>query len=144
MTGESQLCIVLIVFQIAAAYFGYRIFSRQKEPEEIDFFDSLRLQREVRELAAKMNELEALDNMIIDLRLCKPAEVMRAFRMEWQGAAGIEHKFDFMADGQSASSEHLMELAIEERAALNQEIAERIYDLYTRASRLSLLDDLPE
>lgn len=144
MTGEIQLSVLLIVFQIVAVYFGYRMFCKHKEPEDIDFFDSLRLQREVRELAAKMNELEALDNMIIDLRLCKPAEVMRAFRMEWQGAAGIEHKFDFMADGQSASSEHLMELAIEERAALNQEIAERIYDLYTRASRLSLLDDLPE
>lgn len=144
MTGEMQLSVLLIVFQIVAVYFGYRAFCKRKEPDDIDFFDSLRLQREVQELNSKMNELEALDNMIIDLRLCKPAEVMRAFRMEWQGAAGIEHKFDFMADGQNASSEYLMELAIEERAALNQEIAQRIYDLYSRASRLSLLDDLPE
>ena len=143
MNAETELAIILIIFWVFAFYFGYRLFHRD-EPEEIEMIDSLRLHREVQELATKMNELEALDNMIIDLRLCKPAEVMRAFRMEWQGAAGIEHKFDFMADGQSASSEHLMELAIEERAELNQEIAERIYDLYTRASRLSLLDDLPE
>ena len=143
MTGEMKLAILLILFQIVFAYFGYRIFHKEQS-EEVEMIDSLRLHREVQELAAKMNELEALDNMIIDLRLCKPSEVMRAFRMEWQGISGKDHSFDFLADGQNASSEHLMELAIEQRAELNAEIAERIYDLYARASRLSFFDEMPE
>ena len=143
MTGEMKLAILLILFQIVFAYFGYRIVHKEQS-EEVEMIDSLRLHREVQELAAKMNELEALDNMIIDLRLCKPSEVMRAFRMEWQGISGKDHSFDFLADGQNASSEHLMELAIEQRAELNAEIAERIYDLYARASRLSFFDEMPE
>ena len=143
MTGEMKLAILLILFQIVFAYFVYRIFHKEQS-EEVEMIDSLRLHREVQELAAKMNELEALDNMIIDLRLCKPSEVMRAFRMEWQGISGKDHSFDFLADGQNASSEHLMELAIEQRAELNAEIAERIYDLYARASRLSFFDEMPE
>ena len=143
MNAETELAIILIIFWVFAFYFGYRLFHRD-EPEEIEMIDSLRLHREVQELATKMNELEALDNMIIDLRLCKPSEVMRAFRMEWQGISGKDHSFDFLADGQNASSEHLMELAIEQRAELNAEIAERIYDLYARASRLSFFDEMPE
>lgn len=140
MTGLAILCLAI---DAAIIFFFYSATHKPKK-EEIDFFDSLRLQREVQELASKMTELEALDNMIIDLRLCKPAEVMRNFRMEWQGAAGTEHRFDFLADGQSASSEHLMELALEEREQLNAEIAERIYDLYMRASRLSFFDEITE
>lgn len=138
MAAMDTLAAICLAIDAAIAYFVYtRFFRKSDDPEEIDFFDSLRLQREVQELAAKMSQLEALDNMIIDLRLCKPAEVLRAFRMEWQGAGGTSHAFDFMADGQSASSEYLMELAIEERSELNAEIAERIFDLYTRASKLS-------
>ena len=140
MNSMTMLVLCCIAIDFSIAYFIYTRFFRE-EPEQIDFYDSLRLQREVHELAAKMEQLEALDNMIIDLRLCKPAEVMRAFRMEWQGTDGTNHAFDFMADGQSASSEHLMELAMQERSELNEEIAQRIYDLYMRASRLSACDE---
>lgn len=142
MTSFYQLSFLLGVLDVIIIYIIAK--KRTKKEEEVDFFDSLRLQREVQELASRMNDLEALDNMIIDLRLCKPAEVLRAFRMEWQGAGGQEHKFDFLADGQNASSEYLMELAIQERDELNTEIAQRIYDLYTRASRLSFYDEMPE
>ena len=142
MTSFYQLSFLLGVLDVIIIYLIAK--KRTKKEEEVDFFDSLRLQREVQELASRMNDLEALDNMIIDLRLCKPAEVLRAFRMEWQGAGGQEHKFDFLADGQNASGEYLMELAIQERDELNTEIAQRIYDLYTRASRLSFYDEMPE
>lgn len=141
MAAIDTLAVICIAIDALIVYVAAKCLRKPEDPEEeIDFFDSLRLQREVQELAAKMSQLEALDNMIIDLRLCKPAEVLRAFRMEWQGAGGTSHAFDFMADGQNASSEYLMELAIEERSELNAEIAERIFDLYTRASKLSFYD----
>lgn len=106
------------------------------EEQEEYGFDSADLSKEVEAIAKKMRELEQLDEMIIDLRLCKPAEVQRAFRMEWMGAAGKNHSFDFMADGENASTEYLLELAIAQREELNADIKARIFDLYAKACEL--------
>ena len=135
MSSEDMLAAVCIAIWIVAAYIIYRIMHKEPEEDEISLYDSKQLQDEVHALNEKMNRLAELDNMIIDLRLCKPAEVMRNFRMEWEGS-GRNHALDFMADGQSASSEHLMQLAIEERAQINEEITERIFDLYARACKM--------
>lgn len=106
------------------------------EEQEEYGFDSADLAKEVEAIAKKMRELEQLDEMIIDLRLCKPAEVQRAFRMEWMGAAGKNHSFDFMADGENASTEYLLELATAQREELNADIKARIFDLYAKACEL--------
>lgn len=133
----TALCFMI---WIAFAYIGYRILHRPKQ--EVSFFDSKDLQDEIHALNEMMNRISELDNMIIDLRLCRPSEALRAFRMEWQGAAGINHGLDFMADGQSDSSTHLMELAISERNKLNTQIAQRIVDIYNKACALQFYDDI--
>lgn len=133
----STLCIGVWIF---VAYIGYKILHRPKKEEQ--FFDSMRLQNEIHHLNEMVNRIAELDSMIIDLNLCKPSEVLRNFRMEWQGTAGVNHGFDFLADGQSDSSAHLMELAIAEREELNTQVALRIADIYSKACALSFYDEI--
>lgn len=140
MTGENALAIVCLMIWAVVIYAGYKI-THKEEPEEQNFFDSIELQNEVHTLNERMNRLSELDNMIIELRLCKPSEALRAFRMEWQGTAGVNHGIDFMADGESESSSYLLDLAIAERNELNTEIGQRIADIYRRACYLQLYDD---
>lgn len=138
MSARVILVLICLAIDIAIGRFIYKMLNpKSEEDQESKTVDSIRMQKEVHELNEKMHELEALDNMMIDLRLCKPAEVMRAFRMEWQGTDGIDRKFDFLADGQSASSTHLLELAAAEREQLNAEIMQRIFDLYAIATHLT-------
>ena len=80
------------------------------------------------------------DDMIIELQLCKPSEVLKSFRTEWIGTTGTNHSFDFLADGESQTSERLMELATVERERLNAHIVQAVYDLHTKAKRLSYPD----
>lgn len=125
---------------ILFAYAGYKILHKPKK--ETEFFNSIKLEREIHDLNEMINRIEQLDSMIIDLGLCKPAEALRSFRMEWQGAAGVQHGLDFMADGRSDSSTHLMELAQAERAELNTQVALRIADIYAKACALSAYDEM--
>lgn len=136
--GETEGLICLIIYAVIfAAFMAAKRKASVEDEEEIETgFDSAYLAKEVEGLAKKMRELEQLDEMIIDLRLCKPAEVQRAFRMEWMSAAGKNHEFEFMADGENASTEYLLELATAEREELNAEILQRVYDLYMRACEL--------
>lgn len=136
--GETEGLICLIIYAVIfAAFMAAKRKAIAEDEEEIEpGFDSADLAKEVEAIAKKMRELEQLDEMIIDLRLCKPAEVQRAFRMEWMGAAGKSHSFDFMADGENASTEYLLELAIAQREELNADIKARIFDLYAKACEL--------
>jgi len=125
-----------------AAFVAAEIYIRRKRKKECDwYFNTTQMQREIQALARCANELETLDNMLIDLRLCKPDEVQRAFRMEWQSVSGQNHSFDFFADGQNPSTEHLRDMAEAEREALNQEIIQRVFDLYKLAVLLSGKDE---
>lgn len=134
--GEAEVICLIIYAVIFAAFMAAKKKASVEEEEPETGFDSADLAKEVEGIAKKMRELEQLDEMIIDLRLCKPAEVQRAFRMEWMGAAGKNHSFDFMADGENASTEYLLELAITQREELNADIKARIFDLYARACEL--------
>lgn len=129
---------IIAVIGIIAFY----LWARSKTPDagaedpEQPFFDSARLQNEVNSLHRCMQELEQLDEMIIDLRLCKPEELHRAFRVNWHGSTGKEHTLDFMSTGGNGNTLHMIELAEGRRDELNEEIQERIVDLYTRAQSM--------
>lgn len=138
--GANILATLCIGVWLFVAYIGYKICHRPKKEEQL--FDSLKLQSEIHALNEMVNRIEQLDSMIIDLNLCRPSEVLRNFRMEWQGTAGVNHGFDFLADGQSDSSAHLMELAIAERHELNTQVALRIADIYNKACALSFYDEV--
>lgn len=124
---------------IIAGFLWIRHRQRQcvEDPEqEKPFFDSARLQNEVNALHRCMQELEQLDAMLVDLRLCKPDELHRAFRVEWQGTTGQKHALDFMSTGDNSNTAHMIELAESQRDALNTEIQARIVDLYARAQSM--------
>jgi hypothetical protein len=132
--SEGVAGFICLCYLIFAAWLEIRR-RRQEGPEEEEApepINALRLEGEVEALHRKMQKLRQLDEMIIDLRLCRPAAVQKAFRMEWMSAAGQNHTFDFFADGENLSTAYLLELAIAERAEVNQEIQQRIYDLYRR------------
>ena len=113
-------------------------YKQRAAREQQPFFDSARLQGEVNELHRCMNELEQLDAMIIDLRLCKPDELHKAFRIQWQGSTGREHALDFMSTGANGNTRHMIALAESQREELNEEIQSRIVDLYTRAQSMEM------
>lgn len=139
--AASFLSFLCICAWILIGYAAYRILHKD-DTQEVQFFDSKELQDEIHALDAIIKRIEELDDMIIELRLCDPTKAMRAFHIAWQGTAGKQHGFDFMADGQSASSEHLMELAIAEREELNTQAARRIADIYSKACALSFYDEI--
>lgn len=127
-----------IAWLAVAGYIAFAIYLRRKgcdeyEEEEPQYFDTSGLKAEVEALARAMQELEALDSLLIDLRMCKPEEAMRAFRMQWQSVSGKNFAFDFFADGRNATTQHMLGLVQDERDALNQEIIQRVYDLYNVA-----------
>lgn len=126
--------LILIAFLIYLLYLKFAC--REDEEPEIPLLDCRALQQDVADLHKMMQRLEELDSAIIELRLCKPAENMRSFRVEWQSISGAAHMVDFTADGESESHESFMEWAVNERIKLNQEIAQKIYDLYSKAEFL--------
>ena len=117
---------------------------QQDDEEPPERFDAAMLAKEVDALNRKMQKLEQLDDMIIDLRMCKPSEYQRAFRMEWMSAAGKNNSFEFMADGSNMSTQCLLEMAYQEREELNEDIRRRIYDLYARAQAIEKYDTVQE
>lgn len=116
---------------------------KQKQGTGTDaaFFDSARLQGEISALHRASQELEQLDELIIDLRLCRPEELHRVFRINWQGATGKDHALDFVSTGTNANTEHMLELAEGRREELNTEIQARIADLYSRAQSMEFFAD---
>lgn len=130
---------VLTALMSLAIYIALGLWIAQRdrvyyeEEEEPELFDSIRLEAEVEALHKQMRKLREYDEMIIDLRLCKPEAVQRAFRMEWMSAAGVSHALDVWADGENPSTQYMLHMAIEERAALNADIQARIRDIYIRA-----------
>ena len=134
--------LLISAYIIIAVSMSRRKPHEEEEPPEM--FDAAMLSKEVDALNRKMQKLEQLDEMMIDLRLCKPAEVQRAFRMEWMGTAGKNNSFDFMADGENVSTKCLLEMASQEREELNEDIRHRIYDLYARAKTIEKCDTVKE
>lgn len=135
----SGLC---IAFWVIIIYAGYKM-THPEEDEDLNFFNSKELQDDIEVLHQRIQRLAELDNMMMDLQLCRPSEALRAFRMEWQGVAK-NHSVEFMADGQSDTSALMMELAEAEREQLNDEIGQRIASLYFKACKLQLIEDLTE
>lgn len=131
---NAQTVFVVVVIIAAMLIREYR-HKHSAEDEEQQLFDSARLQGEIEALHHAASELANLDQMIIDLRLCKPDELHKAFRIEWQGSTKT-HAFDFMSTGSNMNTAHLIELAEDQREELNAEIQARIVDLYTRAQEL--------
>ena len=130
---NAQTIIAVLALIALCVWIDYRKRHRQ-EPEQ-PFFDSARLQSEIAALYHASQELETLDSMIIDLRLCKPDELHRAFRIQWQGSTK-EHSFDFMSTGANSNTAHMIELAEDQREQLNADIQSRIIDLYARAQEM--------
>ena len=134
MNAQTILAAVLLLIVIIWIDYRKRHPKQEQEPEQ-EFFDSARLQREIAALYHASQELESLDQMIIDLRLCKPDELHKAFRIEWQGSTK-SHSLDFMSTGCNANTAHMIALAEDQRAELNAAIQSRIFDLYSRAQEM--------
>lgn len=131
--------IMIVILAAAIIYVDYRI--RHKSDAECDaeqrFFDSARLQREIAALYHASQELEQLDQMLIDLRLCKPDELHKAFHISWEGSTG-SRSFNFMTTGGNANTAHMIELAEDQREDLNADIQCRIADIYARAQEMQI------
>lgn len=135
---NTQTIIAVLALIALCIWIDYRKRHRAEEPEQV-FFDSARLQNEIAALYRASQELETLDSMIIDLRLCKPEELHRAFRVQWQGSTK-EHSFDFMSTGANTNTAHMIQLAEDQRAEINADIQARIADLYARAQECRFFD----
>lgn len=131
---------VIFVLTVYAAVIADAIIThfhrRESNDDESSDFDTVQVSPDIEALSADMRRLKELDEMMLDLRVCSPAEMQRNFRVEWLSTSGINHKLDILADGENASSERLLMLAAAERDELNAKISKRINSLYFRASML--------
>lgn len=122
-----------ILYLILIAYLAYKVVQKIRTGDEAcqeDIADTSVLADQVKLLNEKMLELEAVDNMIIDIRLCVPGEYARSFRVEWLSDSGNNKSVDFLTDGSNVSSDYLLEMALSKRNELNQEIQKLIEILY--------------
>lgn len=133
---NGSLIFIVLVYVIAIGAAVYRRLHPQEIPDDSADYDTAQVQPDVEALSADMRRLKELDDMMLDLRVCSPAEMQRSFRVEWQSVSGINHKLDICADGENESTERLMMLAMAERDELNTKITRRINSLYFRASVL--------
>lgn len=131
--------VVVVVVIIAAMLIREHRRKQSEADDEQRLFDSARLQGEIESLYHAAQQLQQLDQMIIDLRLCKPDELHKAFRIEWQGSTK-SHSFDFFSTGANTNTAHLIELAEDQREEVNAEIQERIIDLYSRAQEFDFME----
>lgn len=127
---EGALLLILMIWLLAVI--------RKKENEEIEQettggFDGELLRQEIARLYDLSQEMQQVDEMLIDLRVCKPAEAEKYFRVDWMSTAGENRTLDFIADGENLTTEKLTEIAMERRDELNQAIADAICDLYQAA-----------
>lgn len=130
----APLIIIVIILAAVIVALDYHNRHRADEQEQ-PLFDSAKLQSEIAALYKASQELETLDSMIIDLRLCKPSELHKAFRIEWQGSTK-SHSLDFMSTGDNSNTAHMLALAVDQREELNAEIQGRIAALYSRAQEI--------
>ena len=137
MNGNTVIALLVIAAVIALREL-YRKYQAAKEDEQTELFDSARLQGEIYALYHAAQELERLDTMLIDLRLCKPSELHRNFRISWDSATG-SHDLDFMSDGQNANTANLIAIATDQREAVNEDIQQRIIDIYSKAQSLDFM-----
>lgn len=127
----------LIAAGCMAALIAAVLRQRNEEPEEPEpLIDSAALIAEIERLHRRAQELAQLDDMIIDIRLCDPEKVQRGFRISWQSTSGSQHEYDMIADGRTVGTAKLLEMAAAERAEVNAEIIQLIYDLYVRACEI--------
>lgn len=127
---EGALLLILMIWVLAII--------RKKENEEIEQettggFDGELLRHEIARLYDLSQEMQQVDEMLIDLKVCRPAEAEKYFRVDWMSTAGENRTLDFIADGENLTTEKLTEIAMERRDELNQEIADAICDLYQAA-----------
>lgn len=107
------------------------------DSEQSSRFDAAVFAEDIAKLNQRVSELKHIDEMIVDLKLCKPSEVHKYFRMEWMSDDGNNRAIDFMADGQNDTTYDILNMAVMRRAELNQEIADMICDLYENAIEMA-------
>lgn len=128
---EGALLLILIIWLLVI------IKGKEKEIEQeqetTGGFDGELLRQEIARLYDLSQEMQQVDEMLIDLKVCRPAEAEKYFRVDWMSASGENRALDFIADGENLTTEKLTEIAMERRDILNQAIADKICDLYQAA-----------
>lgn len=133
---NGAIIFVICVYAVAIAYSIHRRLHREEYTDGSSDYDTAQVEKDVEALSADMRRLKELDDMMLDLRVCSPAELQRSFSVSWLSTAGQNHKLDILADGENASTERLLMLAAAERDELNTKITRRINSLYFRAAVL--------
>lgn len=126
---EGALLLFLILWLI--------VIVKTKEKKELEMeqdeesgFDAELLRSDISKLYALSQEMKQVDEMLIDLKVCRPTEAEKYFRVDWMSAAGENHTLDFIADGENITTEKLTDIAQDRREVLNKEIADKICGLY--------------
>lgn len=127
---ESALLLILMIWLLVIIRYKEK---GESEQETTGGFDGELLRKDIAKLYELSKEMKQVDEMLIDLRVCKPAEAEKYFRVDWMSASGENRALDFIADGENLTTEKLTEIAMERRDELNQEIADAICDLYQAA-----------
>lgn len=127
---EGALLLILMIWLLVIIRYKEK---GEAEQETTGGFDGELLRKDIAKLYDLSQEMEQVDEMLIDLRVCRPAEAEKYFRVDWMSTAGENRTLDFIADGENLTTEKLTEIAMERRDELNQEIADAICDLYQAA-----------
>lgn len=127
---EGALLLILMIWLLVIIRYKEK---GEAEQETKGGFDGELLRKDIARLYDLSQEMKQVDEMLIDLRVCKPAEAEKYFRVDWMSTAGENRTLDFIADGENLTTEKLTEIAMERRDELNQAIADAICDLYQAA-----------
>lgn len=127
---EGALLLILMIWLLVIIRYKEQ---GEAEQETTGGFDGELLRKDIAKLYDLSQEMEQVDEMLIDLRVCRPAEAEKYFRVDWMSASGENRALDFIADGENLTTEKLTEIAMERRDELNQQIADAICDLYQAA-----------
>ncbi len=127
---EGALLLILMIWLLVIIRYKEK---GEGEQDTTGGFDGELLRKDIAKLYDLSQEMEQVDEMLIDLRVCKPAEAEKYFRVDWMSASGENRNLDFIADGENLTTEKLTEIAMERRDELNQAIADAICDLYQAA-----------
>lgn len=127
---EGALLLILMIWLLVIIRYKEK---GEAEQETTGGFDGELLRNDIAKLYDLSQEMEQVDEMLIDLKVCRPAEAEKYFRVDWMSTAGENRTLDFIADGENLTTEKLTEIAMERRDELNQKIADAICDLYQAA-----------
>lgn len=127
---EGALLLILMIWLLVIIRYKEKGYAEQ---ETTGGFDGELLRMDITKLYELSQEMKQVDEMLIDLRVCKPAEAEKYFRVDWMSTAGENRTLDFIADGENLTTEKLTEIAMDRRDELNQKIADAICDLYQAA-----------